>query len=108
MLAPTLTIMSIVFILLFAAVVRVLGTDRGYKVLFVVIAFAVMLACIAHQAVGAATVISYALFYFLVFATRGPLVKALVIIMLITAAQACLEQRRPGWHPSFTSGEAAK
>ena len=34
-----LTIMTIVFILLFAAVVRVLGTDRGYKVLGVVIVF---------------------------------------------------------------------
>jgi hypothetical protein len=34
---------SLVLILLFAAVVRVLGTDRGYKVLFVVIAFFVVL-----------------------------------------------------------------
>jgi len=33
-----LAIISAVFVLLFAAVVRILGTDRGYKVLFVVIA----------------------------------------------------------------------
>ncbi len=78
------------------------------SVLFVVIAFAVMLVCIAHHATGAAIVISYALFYFLVFATRRPFVKTLIIIMLITAAQAYLEQQRPGWHPSFTSGETAK
>ena len=32
-------ILAPVIILLFAAVVRVLGTDRGYKVLFAVIAF---------------------------------------------------------------------
>jgi hypothetical protein len=38
-----LTIMTIVFILLFAAVVRVLGTDRGYKVLSVVIAFIIVM-----------------------------------------------------------------
>ena len=38
-----LPIMSVVFILLFAAVVRVFGTDRGYKVLFVAIAFLVVL-----------------------------------------------------------------
>ena len=33
-----------VIILLFAAVVRVLGTDKGYKVLFVVIALIFVLA----------------------------------------------------------------
>ena len=44
MLAPTvITVMSIILILLFAAVVRVLGPDRGYKVLFVFIAFALVL-----------------------------------------------------------------
>ena len=44
MLAPTvLTIMTIVFVLMFAGVIRVLGTDRGYKVLFVVIAFIIVL-----------------------------------------------------------------
>src|SRR5260370_34291266 len=75
------------------------------SVLFVVIAFAVMLVCIAHQAMGAAIVISYALFYFLVFATRRPFVKALLIVMLITAAPACLEQRLPGMHPSLNSWE---
>ena len=32
-----------VIILLFAAVVRVLGTDKGYKVLFVVIALLIVL-----------------------------------------------------------------
>ena len=43
MLAPTvLTIMSIVFILLFAAVIRVMGTDLGYKVLIVVIGFIIV------------------------------------------------------------------
>jgi hypothetical protein len=43
-LAPTvLTIISLVFILLSAAVVRVLGTDIGYKVLYVVIAFSLVL-----------------------------------------------------------------
>ena len=44
MLAPTvLTVMSLVFILLFAAVVRVLGTDSGYRVIFVVIGFLIVL-----------------------------------------------------------------
>ena len=43
MLAPTVLIaVSFVLILLFAAVVRVLGTDSGYKVLFVVIAFLIV------------------------------------------------------------------
>jgi hypothetical protein len=42
--APTvLTIISLVFILLSAAVVRVLGTDIGYKVLYIVIAFSLVL-----------------------------------------------------------------
>ena len=36
--------LAFVIILLFAAVVRVLGTDKGYKVLFVVIALIFMLA----------------------------------------------------------------
>lgn len=35
-------LMTFVFVLLFAAVVRVLGPDRGYKVLFGVIAFLVV------------------------------------------------------------------
>jgi hypothetical protein len=78
------------------------------SVLFVVIAFGVMLVCIAQHAMGAAIVIAYALFYFVVFATRRPFVKALVIIMLITAAQACLEQQQRGWHPSFTSALVSK
>lgn len=44
MFAPTvLTIISLVFILLSAAVVRVLGTDIGYKVLYIVIAFSLVL-----------------------------------------------------------------
>ena len=34
----TLGILTPVIVLLFAAIVRVLGTDKGYKVLFVVIA----------------------------------------------------------------------
>jgi len=38
-----LTILTIVFVLLSAAVVRVLGTDRGYKVLMVVFAFLIVL-----------------------------------------------------------------
>lgn len=38
-----LFIMSIVFVLLFAATVRILGTDRGYKVLFVFFAFFIVL-----------------------------------------------------------------
>ena len=38
-----LVIMSFVFVLLFAAVVRVLGTDRGYKVLFIAFAFMVVM-----------------------------------------------------------------
>jgi hypothetical protein len=38
-----LTIVSLVFILLSAAVVRVLGTDIGYKVLFVFFAFSLVL-----------------------------------------------------------------
>ena len=38
-----LTIMSLVFIVLSAAVVHVLGTDRGYKALFVVFAFSLVL-----------------------------------------------------------------
>ena len=44
MLAPTvLTIMSIVFILLSAAVVRVMGVDSGYKALMVIFAFLIVL-----------------------------------------------------------------
>jgi hypothetical protein len=35
--------LAFVIILLFAAVVRVLGTDKGYKVLFVVIALLIVL-----------------------------------------------------------------
>jgi hypothetical protein len=35
--------LAFVIILLFAAVVRVLGTDKGYKVLFVVIALLTVL-----------------------------------------------------------------
>jgi hypothetical protein len=43
-LAPTvITIMTIVFVCLSAAVVRASGTDRGYKVLFVVFAFLIVL-----------------------------------------------------------------
>ena len=38
-----LAIFSFVFILLFVAVVRVLGTNLGYKVLIVVIAFFIVL-----------------------------------------------------------------
>jgi hypothetical protein len=42
--APTvLTILTIVFILLSAAVVRVLGTDNGYRALFVILAFGIVL-----------------------------------------------------------------
>jgi hypothetical protein len=42
--APTvLTIVSLVLILLFAAVVRILGTDSGYKALFVGIAILIVL-----------------------------------------------------------------
>ena len=37
-----LVIMGFVFVLLFAAVVRVLGIDLGYKVLFAVIAFVIV------------------------------------------------------------------
>jgi hypothetical protein len=36
--------LAVVIILLLAAVVRVLGTDKGYKVLFVVIALIFVLA----------------------------------------------------------------
>ena len=44
MYAPTvLTIVSLVLILLFVAVVRIMGTDRGYKALFVVIAILIVL-----------------------------------------------------------------
>ena len=43
MLAPTvLFAVSFALVLLFAAVVRVLGTDVGYKVLFAVIAFLIL------------------------------------------------------------------
>lgn len=44
MFAPTvLAIMSLVFILLSVAVVRVLGTDTGYKALIVIFAFLIVL-----------------------------------------------------------------
>jgi hypothetical protein len=41
--STVLTIMRVVFILLFAAVVHVVGTDSSYKAFFVVIAFLIVL-----------------------------------------------------------------
>jgi hypothetical protein len=42
-LTPTvIVVLTTVFVLLAAAVVRVLGTDKGYKVLFAVLAFLIV------------------------------------------------------------------
>jgi hypothetical protein len=69
--------------------------------LLVFLVFGIMVFCAVEQAIGAAIVIFYGLLYFIIFATRRPLVKAVIIILMLTSAlQAFREQYKMGWHPN--------
>ncbi len=69
--------------------------------LLVFLVFGIMVFCAVEQAIGAAIVIFYGLLYFIIFATRRPLVKAVIITLMLTSAlQAFREQYKAGWHPN--------
>jgi hypothetical protein len=69
--------------------------------LLVFLVFGIMVLCAVERAIDAAIVIFYGLLYFIIFATRRPLVKAVIIILMLTSAlQAFREQYKAGWHPN--------
>ena len=72
-------------------------------VIYVFVVFLIMLGCLAEHLIAAVIVIFYSGIYFVVFATRRPIAKALIIFFILTTAvQAFVEERQPTWLPSFT------
>jgi len=77
--------------------------------LYVFVMFGIMMFCATEEAIGAAVLCFYALLYFVVFATRRSLTKALLVTLIVmSAAQALHEAPSTRWFPSFTHTEVPK
>ena len=73
-------------------------------VIYIFVVFLIMLGCFAYHLIAGLIVIFYSGLYFVIFATRRPFAKALIIFFILTTAvQAFLEVEKPAWRPNFTN-----